>query len=314
VIVALNMLDIALDDSRFATNGRTAYDALMDFKIEVDGGVGFSHVMDAEVNGMATEQAAYALASLSRALAGERPLFDMSDVERSAYPFNKPDDNNNNDNNEDSGNDNDNHNDNNNDNIGNNNDNDNTIDNRGPITDNIQRQTPSMAVQSINAARVAAIKDRTYKGKAITPAVKVTLGSSTLRSGTDYTVAYKSNATVGKATVTIKGVGVYTGTLTATFKILPAKATFKRAKTGKRQVALKWTPAKGIGKQQLQYRVKGAKKWRTVTLSAKVSSKIVKKLKSGKTYQFRIRGYKVVDGKGYYALWSAIKSAKVKKV
>ena len=35
-------------------------------------------------------------------------------------------------------------------------------------------------------------------------------------------------------------------------------------------------------------------------------------LKSGKTYYVRIRPYKVVDGKKYYGIWSAVKSVKVK--
>jgi hypothetical protein len=101
--------------------------------------------------------------------------------------------------------------------------------------------------------------------------------------------------------------------VTATFKILPKKIKIKSAKAGNKKVTLKWTPAKGIAKQQLQYRLKGAKAWKTVTLTAKAKSKAIGKLKKGKTYQFRVRGYKTAAKVRYYAPWSAVKTVKVKK-
>ena len=41
----------------------------------------------------------------------------------------------------------------------------------------------------------------------------------TLVNGTDYTVTYANNVKVGTATVTVKGKGNYTGTITLTFMI-----------------------------------------------------------------------------------------------
>ena len=52
-------------------------DALLGFYVE---GGGFSHTLDGEVNGMATEQGYYALASYARMQAGKTSLYDMSDV------------------------------------------------------------------------------------------------------------------------------------------------------------------------------------------------------------------------------------------
>lgn len=76
------------------------------------------------------------------------------------------------------------------------------------------------AQTSIEDASVSSIKNQTYTGKALTPAVTVKLDGKTLEAGTDYTVAYKNNVKVGTATVTITGTGSYTGTLTTTFKIV----------------------------------------------------------------------------------------------
>lgn len=59
-----------------------------------------------------------------------------------------------------------------------------------------------------------------YDGTAKTPNVTVTLDGKVLTKGTDYTVAYSNNINAGSnATVTITGIGDYTGTATATFSI-----------------------------------------------------------------------------------------------
>lgn len=59
-----------------------------------------------------------------------------------------------------------------------------------------------------------------YTGKAIKPAVEVTLDYSTkLRPGIDYTVAYKNNVNAGTASVVVAGKGNYGETATETFNI-----------------------------------------------------------------------------------------------
>lgn len=78
---------------------------------------------------------------------------------------------------------------------------------------------------SINSAVVAGITDDTYTGKALTQSPVVKIGSTILKSGTDYTVSYKNNTNVGTATVTIIGKGNYTGTVEKTFKITAKKIT-----------------------------------------------------------------------------------------
>ena len=78
VIVALTALGIdPATDSRFVKNGSTVLSALAGFY--VDGG-GFKHTADGELNGMATEQGYYALASYYRFVNGQTSLYDMSDV------------------------------------------------------------------------------------------------------------------------------------------------------------------------------------------------------------------------------------------
>ena len=63
----------------------------------------------------------------------------------------------------------------------------------------------------------------TYDGTAKEPAVTVKDGSTTLTSGTHYTVSYSNNTNAGTATVTITMKGNYSGTITKNFTIERAK-------------------------------------------------------------------------------------------
>jgi uncharacterized protein YjdB len=69
----------------------------------------------------------------------------------------------------------------------------------------------------------------TYDGSAKKPTVTVKNGSTTLTSGTDYSVTYKNNTNAGTATATISGKGNYTGTVSKTFKISQASPTLQFA-------------------------------------------------------------------------------------
>lgn len=84
---------------------------------------------------------------------------------------------------------------------------------------------------SVADAVINAISSRTYTGKAIKPSVTVTYNGKKLQKGRDYTVAYKNNTAIGKATVIITGKGSYTGTKKLTFKIVPRKVKLISAKT-----------------------------------------------------------------------------------
>jgi uncharacterized repeat protein (TIGR02543 family) len=166
---------------------------------------------------------------------------------------------------------------------------------------------------SIKAAKVAAIANQAYTGTAIKPAVTVTLAGKTLKSGTDYTVAYKANKAIGKASVTLTGKGGYTGTLAATFKIVPKKVTLKSVKAGSKKLTAKWAKLSGTTKYQVRYKLSTAKKWKTLTVSATSSSKAIAKLKAGKKYQLQVRAYKTVAKVKYVGAWSKAKTAKPKK-
>lgn len=64
-----------------------------------------------------------------------------------------------------------------------------------------------------------------YDGKEKKPDVTVKYGYATLQQGTDYTVEYSNNVKAGTATVTIKGTGIYSGTVSKNFGIKEALYT-----------------------------------------------------------------------------------------
>ncbi len=171
---------------------------------------------------------------------------------------------------------------------------------------------------SVKNAKVTLSKTSyVYSGKAKKPGVTVKVGKTKLTKGIDYTVTYKKNKAVGKATVTIKGKGAYTGTVSKTFKINPKKSSVKKAtspKTGQLKVTYK--KVKGVTGYQVTYSTskKFTKKTtKTVTVKGKAkTSKVIKKLKSGKKYYVKVRSYKTVSGKKYYSSYTAVKTVKVK--
>lgn len=72
---------------------------------------------------------------------------------------------------------------------------------------------------AMNYAKVTGVKNKSYTGKKVTQSPKVKLGSKTLKKGKYYTLSYKNNIKKGTATLTIKGKGKYTGSISKKFKI-----------------------------------------------------------------------------------------------
>ena len=76
----------------------------------------------------------------------------------------------------------------------------------------------------INECNFSEIKDQTYTGKAIEPELKITdKEGNVLVKDKDYEVEYSDNIDIGQATVTVNGIGNYTGTYTINFEIIEDK-------------------------------------------------------------------------------------------
>lgn len=77
----------------------------------------------------------------------------------------------------------------------------------------------------VSTLTISGIKDKAFTSKAIKQSIVIKNGKKKLTAGTDYTLTYKNNIAVGKASIVIKGKGRYTGSITKTFKINPSEVT-----------------------------------------------------------------------------------------
>ena len=68
-----------------------------------------------------------------------------------------------------------------------------------------------------------------YTGNGITPTPKVIYKKKSLKKDKDYNIYYKDNVNVGTATVTLVGLGDYTGSTTATFTITKGTQEIRNA-------------------------------------------------------------------------------------
>ena len=164
-------------------------------------------------------------------------------------------------------------------------------------------------------ATVSGISTKAFTGKNITQSITVKYNGKTLKKGTDYTVSYSNNKKVGTATVKITGKGSYTGTITKTFKINPAKQEIQKLTAKSKAFFVDWAQKGSATGYEIQYatnsKFTSAKKV-TIT-NNKTDKTTISKLSGNKKYYVRVRSYTTVKGTKYYGAWSASKSVTTKK-
>lgn len=166
-----------------------------------------------------------------------------------------------------------------------------------------------------------------YTGKAIKPSIHViselsekrnngdgTITETTyymiLKKNKDYSVTYKNNTEIGRATVTVKGKGNYVGTQSVTYRIVPQSVCIKTLKPAKKMITVRTSKALGGCSYQIAYKKSKSKSWKYTT--SKTTNKTIKHLKSGKSYSVKVRAYKKVGAQQHNGAWSKVKTVKVK--
>ena len=147
-------------------------------------------------------------------------------------------------------------------------------------------------------------------GKVKRPSVKVAAEMKSL-APSEYTVTYAAGRRwVGTYGVTVKLRGNYSGTRTVSFIIVPDGTSFRKLTPSKDRtsVTVYWKKqAQQVTGYQIRYSTSPdfSKDAKIVTVSgASKTSAVIRGLKKGKRYYFRIRTYKTVGGKKYYSSWS----------
>ena len=188
-----------------------------------------------------------------------------------------------------------------------------TITGKGNYTGSVSK-TYSIK-NNFKKATISGISNKSYTGKNITQSITVKYNGKTLKKGTDYTVSYSSNKNIGTATVKVAGKGSYTGTITKTFKINPAKQEIQKLTAKSKAFFVDWAQKGSATGYEIQYatnsKFTSAKKV-TIT-NNKTDKTTISKLSGKKKYYVRVRSYTTVKGTKYYGAWSASKSVTTKK-
>ena len=188
-----------------------------------------------------------------------------------------------------------------------------TITGKGNYTGSVSK-TYSIK-NNFKKATISGISNKSYTGKNITQSITVKYNGKTLKKGTDYTVSYSSNKNIGTATVKIVGKGSYTGTITKTFKINPAKQEIQKLTAKSKAFFVDWAQKGSATGYEIQYatnsKFTSAKKVNIT--NNKTDTKTISKLSGKKKYYVRVRSYTTVKGTKYYGAWSATKTVTTKK-
>ncbi len=155
--------------------------------------------------------------------------------------------------------------------------------------------------------------NKQYTGNSITTSIVLKNGNYTLVNGKDYTVSYSNNKNYGTATVTITGIGDYTGKITKSFNIIPKKINISTLKnTILRCVFMSWNKDSKVSGYEI-YRSKNANsgysKVKTISQNWITSYTFAAQAKG--TYYYKIRTYVTVNGVKLYSDFSNVVSVKV---
>ncbi len=160
---------------------------------------------------------------------------------------------------------------------------------------------------SISNALISYATTATYTGKAITPAVTLTHEGNKLVQNKDYTVTYSNNVKSGTATITITGMGNYTGTITKSFTIKAAAVSKPQNNTTSIKVGTTFTSG------DLKFKITNNNTNGTGTVTViGTKNKNIKTVKIGATVSYNGVTYKITAiGKKAFANCKKLKSVTI---
>ena len=167
--------------------------------------------------------------------------------------------------------------------------------------------------RSVKSLKFSYSKKKVYTGKARTAGLVIKNGSVKLKKDRDYTITYKNNIGIGKATIVIQGKGNYKGKKTLHFQIIPSKPKIVKVTKKKTSFRLKFSQnkqAKGIRVFVSTSKTFAKKKTQEYITTGNHFG--VYGLTAG-TYYVRIRCYSSKKGKNYESSYSKSRKIKIKK-
>ena len=162
-----------------------------------------------------------------------------------------------------------------------------------------------------------------YTGSAVKVGsyLSVKLNGTPLVYGTDYTTSYANNKNVGyqTATVTVKGKGKYSGSITKKYTIYPKKQAKPALSMSGTALHVEWTEDSTALAYQIEYCQNSSfsssdASYHTATYTGKTSVNLSKYPKPGETWYVRVRAFITNNGKTSgtkYGAWSDAASLKL---
>lgn len=156
-------------------------------------------------------------------------------------------------------------------------------------------------------------KTRSYTGRWVKPNVTLKVGKVKLKKNRDYTLVYRNNLQIGKASVVIRGMGNFTGKKTITFKIVPQTPKIQKLKKNKKSFVVTYSSGKMVHGYRMEVSTASS-------FAAKKTQKYILNgnrfeacgLKKG-TYYIRVKAYYSKKGKRYESGYTSKRKIKIKK-
>ena len=144
---------------------------------------------------------------------------------------------------------------------------------------------------------------RTYDGSAQEVKPVIWYNGLNLKEGVDYTLSYANNIEPGTATVMIKGINNFKNDRYETFVITPAPVyNLEATPTSASSVKLTWNHAHNVTGYEINSGGDHQKYYGTTSSN---SFEVIG-LESGKTYQFSVRSYTMLNGEKKWSEWSEV--------
>lgn len=156
-------------------------------------------------------------------------------------------------------------------------------------------------------------KTRSYTRRWVKPNVTLKVGKVKLKKNRDYTLVYRNNLQIGKASVVIRGMGNFTGKKTITFKIVPQTPKIQKLKKNKKLFVITYSSGKMVHGYRMEVSTASS-------FAAKKTQKYILNgnrfeacgLKKG-TYYIRVKAYYSKKGKRYESGYTSKRKIKIKK-
>ena len=116
-----------------------------------------------------------------------------------------------------------------------------------------QKTTFEIKQAAIKKATVTMTESVTYTGKAVKPKINVSFGNKKLKSGKDYTVTYKKNIAIGKASVVLQGKGNFKDKKTVSFDIGVAAPEINKVSSKSNKMKIEWSANTEAAGYEIQY-------------------------------------------------------------